>query len=62
MSSIEIDGSSDAYIEWSHPEIYDRSKQTTLLIAIDHVRAADPIRIKYDGERDGWVIEQQAGI
>lgn len=46
------------YIWWSYPEIYDRSKQSTLTISLCHTRAADDIRIKYDSERDGWVIEQ----
>ena len=46
------------YIEWMYPEIYDRSKQSTLIISLSHTRAADDIRIKYDSERDGWVIEQ----
>lgn len=46
------------YIMWSYPEIYDRSKQSTLTISLGHTRAADNIRIKYDSERDGWVIEQ----
>lgn len=46
------------YIWWSYPEIYDRSKQSTLTISLCHTRAADDIRIKYDSDRDGWVIEQ----
>lgn len=29
-------------------------------IGLEHVRAADSIRVWYDGERDGWVVEQAA--
>lgn len=46
------------YIDWIYPEIYDRSKQSTIQIGLSHTRAADDIRIKYDSERDGWIIEQ----
>jgi len=45
-------------VHWSYPEIYDREKQDSLEIALEHTRAADSIRIKYDSQRDGWVIEQ----
>ena len=31
---------------------------TTIQVGLLHVRAADDIRIKYDFERDGWVIQQ----
>lgn len=48
------------YITWSYPEIYDRENQSTLTISLSHTRAADDIRIKYDSERDGWIIEQSA--
>jgi hypothetical protein len=46
------------HIEWLYPEIYDRSKQSTITIDLYHTRSSDGIRIKYDSERDGWVIEQ----
>jgi hypothetical protein len=29
-------------------------------IDLMHVRSADPIRVSYDFDRDGWVIEQAA--
>lgn len=29
-----------------------------IIVSLEHVRAADDIRISYDFERDGWVIEQ----
>jgi hypothetical protein len=29
-------------------------------VGLMHVRAADDIRVSYDLERDGWVIEQDA--
>ena len=56
LFDVEIDGR--AIITWSYPEIYDRSKQDFLEIYLSHTRATDPIRIKYDSERNGWVIEQ----
>jgi hypothetical protein len=55
---INGDSSTHEHVEWMYPEIYDRSKQSTLTIGLCHTRAADDIRIKYDSERDGWVIEQ----
>lgn len=70
MNEIEIDGKqgadretpTHAYIVWSYPEIYDRSKQSTITLSLSHTRAADDIRIKYDSERDGWVIEQATSL
>lgn len=29
-----------------------------LVVGLEHVRAADDIRISYDFERDGWKVEQ----
>jgi hypothetical protein len=61
---MEIRGTKSNYepthetIDWMYPEIYDRDKQSTLRIGLCHTRAADDIRIKYDSERDGWIIEQ----
>ena len=55
-SDIEVSGST--IITWSYPEIYDREKQDWLYISLSHTRASDDIRIKYDSERDGWIIEQ----
>lgn len=59
---MDIDGTKDnkpthTYIELMYPEIYDTEK-TTIEIAMCHVRAADSIRVSYDSERDGWIIEQ----
>ena len=53
---IKIKG--NGQIEWMYPEIYDRGKQSTLEIGMCHTRATDSIRIKYDSDRDGWIIEQ----
>jgi hypothetical protein len=46
-------------VDLSYPEIYQDEK-TTIEISMCHVRAADSIRISYDADRDGWVIEQAA--
>jgi hypothetical protein len=60
---INVDGNKNGspthqYIEWMYPEIYDTQNPSTITIGLSHVRAADDIRIKYDGNRDGWVVEQ----
>ena len=44
-------------IDFIYPEIYAKEK-STLEIGLIHTRASDSIRISYDSERDGWVIEQ----
>ncbi len=59
---MDINGKENHYISWSYPEIYDRAKQSFIEIGLCHTRSADSIRIKYDSERDGWVIEQDAFI
>jgi hypothetical protein len=45
------------YLELIYPEIY-RAAKTTVEIGMCHTRAADSIRISYESDRDGWVIEQ----
>ena len=52
----DVEGSQ--FIEWNYPEIYDRKKQDWLVINLSHTRASDGIRLKYDSERAGWIIEQ----
>lgn len=56
MKSVEVSG--DGYITWSYPEIYEKEKLSVLEIALEHTRASDGIRIKYESGRDGWIIEQ----
>ncbi len=43
-------------VELEYPRIVGRPKY--LQISLTDVRAADDIRVFYDFERDGWVIEQ----
>jgi len=43
----------DQYVSWDYP-----LPESTLTIYLCHTRAADPIRIKYDFKRDGWIIQQ----
>lgn len=63
MNEITIEGRdknqnpTDHKIDWVYPEIHNKEK-STLIIEMDHVRSVDGIRIKYDSERDGWIIEQ----
>lgn len=59
---VTIDGHNNQQIIWSYPQIYDRTKQTYILLALDHTRAVDLIRIKFDSERDGYTIEQEVTI
>lgn len=62
MQNIEIQGTDEnqkeinAHIEWMYPGIYD--KKSYLTLGLCHTRSADDIRINYDSERDGWIIEQ----
>jgi hypothetical protein len=44
-------------VEWMYPVISGTEK-STLTLNLSHVRASDGIRITYDGDRDGWSIEQ----
>ena len=48
--------------EGAHAEIWypglPGAPQTYLTVGLMHVRAADDIRVSYDLQRDGWVIEQ----
>lgn len=45
-------------VELCYPCIGDPDKNTYVSIGLEHVRAADDIRIHYDGNRDGWAISQ----
>lgn len=46
-------------IEWEYPNIYlPPGERSTLEISLCHVRAAYSIRVSYDSDRDGWLIEQ----
>ena len=45
-------------IEWYYPEIYDKDKLDHIEVKMFHTRASDGIRIKYESERDGYIIEQ----
>lgn len=45
--------------------IYPRSNPVTMRsveIGLEDVRAADSIRVSYDFDRDGWVIQQNATL
>jgi hypothetical protein len=43
------------YVELSYPL---QEQPAYVTISLSHVRAADDVRISYDFERDGWIIEQ----
>ena len=48
------------YIELSYPRCKDQAKY--IKVDLMDVRAADGIRISYDFDRDGWVIEQASNF
>lgn len=56
--NIELDGKEIHFISWNYPEIYDTNKQSIIQLNLCHTRASDGIRIKYDSERDCYIIEQ----
>ena len=65
MNVIDVDGNKDnkpihTWLDWMYPNIYNKRERSTLTIDLCHVRAADPIRISYCGDRDGWIIEQSS--
>lgn len=60
---IDIDGTKNGkptheMVDLIYPEIYDKNNLTTLEVGICHTRATDSIRISYESERDGYIIEQ----
>ena len=58
-NEVEIESDDkEAYIYFSYPDISDPNNRNYLHVDLMHVRAADGLRIYYDGERDGWAIEQ----
>lgn len=56
----EIAGST--HLSWSYPEISGPQERGNLTLHLSHTRCANPIRIEYDGERDGWVVFALAGF
>lgn len=48
----------EVFIYFAYPNINDPEDRAYLQVDLMHVRAADGIRIHYDGNRDGWTIEQ----
>jgi hypothetical protein len=46
-------------ITWMNPEIYNKDELSFIEISLyHHTSESDGIRIKYESERDGWIIEQ----
>ena len=60
--SVECKGDDGEYIERDHLDVdffYPSNRGVTeefVRIGLMHVRAADAITVRYDFERDGWVI------
>lgn len=46
-------------VEMTYPQI-TKSGVTKIFIDQESVRATDGIRLQYDYDRDGWIIEQQS--
>lgn len=55
---IEAHRGSKVEIDFWYPN--QEESQPEVTIGLTHVRAADNIRVSYDFERDGWVIEQMS--
>lgn len=45
-------------VEINYPRIQKQDKVRFIKIELCDVRAADGIRVHYDFDRDGWIIEQ----
>jgi hypothetical protein len=43
------------YINLAYPPL---NESGGVKLYLSHVRAASPIRVFYDGDRDGWVVQQ----
>lgn len=58
IDNIEVDVNQEegiAHIELSYPR---NNKVDSIQVGLSDVRSTDDLRIKYDFERDGWVIQQ----
>ncbi len=55
MSDIEVKDRDTLHVELFYPE---GTHAQHVDIGLMHVRASDGIRVTYDFERDGWIIEQ----
>lgn len=56
LKVVQVKGWTD--IELWYPSINDEAENFGVEIELMHVRAADSIRVLYDGKRDGWSILQ----
>ena len=45
------------YIDIEYPRLEDADYEAVIVGLMD-VRAADAVRVRYDFDRDGWIIEQ----
>ncbi len=56
---IDVGDNGDIRVLWHYPNIYEnRPPVSYITIDLEHVRAADGLRIWYSSARNGWVIEQ----
>lgn len=53
---IELLGSTN--IGWIYPEIYNKQHRDSIIIELCHTRSANIIRIEFDSDRDGYIIQQ----
>lgn len=62
MLSQAVQHGSELHIDlWYPPHTAEQSKPgeiQSMVIGLQHVRAADEIRVSYDFVRNGWIIEQ----
>ena len=56
MKGLEAQGTT--WVTWSYPNLHGGSygEGDVLTICLEHVRAANNLRIRYDSERDGWSL------
>lgn len=54
---VEVNDGQSVHVELMYPS-RDQQSQAHVSVGLEHVRAADSIRITYDFDRDGWVIWQ----
>jgi len=60
-NEVEVGGDANVTVALFYPS-YDLGKSGAVDLTLYAVRAADDIRVKYDFDRDGWVIFQQKGV
>ncbi len=57
VTSETIEVKDSALIEWMYPDIYGKKRQQSeITISLFHVRAANNLNIRFDSDRNGYVL------